>query len=134
MNSLVETTSSILSFRGPDMVRSASKPHSRMTLADIKENAEVVRNMIKGRPFYLIIVAEETADFTVEAREYVDPVLEPLKKAEAIVVRSLAHRILGTLYARTRRKNHPIRMFGTEWEAMEWIDSLRAKEAVPIAK
>jgi hypothetical protein len=90
---------------------------------------ETVKHLIQGRQFYLLIVTEETAIYTKEAREYIHTETEELKKGEAIVVTSLAHRILGTYYARTRRKHHPIRLFPTEWEALEWIDSLRAKEA-----
>lgn len=129
MSTFIETTSTILSFEGPDLVRSVSKPGSELTIESILDNAEAVRKLINGRRFYLIIVTEETATYTKEAREYMDPVTEPLKKAEAIVVTSLAHRILATFYARTRRKHHPIRIFPTEWEALQWIDSLRAREA-----
>lgn len=129
MNTSVETTASIISFEEPDLVRSISKPQTELTLDCVLENSEAAKNMVKGQPFYLIIVTEETATYTKEAREYIHPELELLKKGEAIVVTSLPHRILGTYYARTRRKHHAIRLFATEWEALEWIDSLRAREA-----
>lgn len=128
MNTFVETASSILSFEEPDLVRSVSKPDSEMTLECLLENAETVKELVKGQPFYLLIVTEETATYTKEAREYIHPVTESLKKGEAIVVRSLALRILGTFYARTRRKHHPIRLFSTVYEALEWIESLRERE------
>jgi len=128
MNTFVETTTSIISFEEPDLVRSVSKPESEMTLECLLENAETVKGLVRGRKFYLLIVTEETAIYTKEAREYIHTDTEQLKKGEAIVVRSLAHRILGTFYARTRRKHHPIRLFPTVWEALEWIESLRARE------
>lgn len=128
MNTSVETPSNIISFEEPDLVCSVSKPNSDLTLECVMEGLALIREMVNGKPFYLIIVTENTATYEKEAREYIDPDLEPLKKAEAIVVNSLANRILGTFYARTRRKSHPIRLFPTEWEAREWIDSLRAKE------
>ena len=128
MNTSTETSATILSFEEPDLVRSVSKPDTDMTLDCVMEDAAIIKDMVKGKPFYLLIVTEDTATYDKEAREYIDPELEPLKKAEAIVVSSLANRMLGTFYARTRRKHHPIRLFPTTWEALEWIDSLRAKE------
>ncbi len=128
MNTSVETTCSILSFEEPDLVRSISKPNTDMQLEHILENSDVVHNLVAGRRYFLIIIGHETSTYSKEAREYVDERIEPLKKAEALVVQALPLRMLATFYARTRRKHHPIRIFATEWEAIEWIDSLRQKE------
>lgn len=128
MSTFVETTCSILSFEEPDLVRSVSKPNTDMQLEQLLENADAVHRLVDGRRYYLIIVGHETATYSKEAREYVDERIEPLKKGEALVVQSLALRMIAMFYARTRRKHHPIRIFPTEWEALEWIDSLRAKE------
>ncbi len=128
MNTSVETTCSIISFEEPDLVRSISKPNTDMSLEHIIENADVVHHMMGGRRYYLIIIGHETSTYSKEAREYVDDRIEPLKKAEALVVQALPLRMLAMFYARTRRKHHPIRIFATEWEAVEWIESLRQKE------
>jgi len=127
MSATLESSCSIVSFEEPDLVRSVSKPNTEMGLEAIIENAELVRQLVQGRPYFLLIVADETATYEREAREYMDTELELLKKGEALVVTSLGHRILATFYARTRRRHHPIRVFGTEWEAMEWIESERAR-------
>lgn len=128
MNVSVETTCSIISFEEPDLVRSVSKPNTEMYLEQIIENADVVCELIAGKGYYLMIVGDETATYSKEAREYVDDRIEPFKKGEALVVQALSLRMLAMFYARTRRRHHPIRIFATEWEALEWIDSLREKE------
>jgi hypothetical protein len=128
MNAVIETTCSILYYEEPDLIRSVSKPGTEMDIDGIKENIEAAKQLTGERQYYVIIITEETATYTKEAREYKDPIIEARKKAEALVVTSLPHRILGTFYARTRRRHHPIRLFATEAEALEWIDSLRARE------
>jgi hypothetical protein len=128
MSTFIETSVSIITHEEPDLIRSESKPNAEVTRAGVLEDAEVVMQLSKGKPYYLIIVANETATYDKESREYIHKETEGLKKAEALVARSLAHRILGTFYARTRRKHHPIRLFATEWEAVVWIESLRDNE------
>jgi hypothetical protein len=76
----------------------------------------------------VLFISDETATYTKEAREYMDNDLEQLKKAEALVVTSLGHRIIANFYTRTRRRHHPVRVFATDWEAVEWINSLRERE------
>jgi len=128
MNASIETRCSVLYFEEPDLIRSVSKPGVEMDLDGIKENVEACKQLTGDRKYFVIIVTEETSTYTKEAREYKDSVVESRKKAEALVVTSLPNRILGTFYARTRRRHHPIRLFATEAEALEWIDSLRARE------
>lgn len=128
MSTFAETSCSILSFEEPDLLRSVSKPHVEMTLEGIIENAEAVRDLIKGMPYYVLFISDDTATYTNEAREYIDYDLENLKKAEALVVTSLGHRIIANFYTRTRRRHHPVRVFATDWEAVEWINSLRERE------
>jgi hypothetical protein len=128
MNSTIETRCSVLHFEEPDLLRSISKPGLEMDIDGILENIEASKQLTGDRKYYVIIITEETATYTKEAREYKDASVESRKKAEAIVVTSLPNRILGTFYARSRRKNHPIRLFATEAEALEWIESLRARE------
>ena len=128
MNTFPETSCSILSFEEPDLLRSASKPGVEMTLESVKEDTKAVKDLIKGAPYYLLFISDTTATYTKEAREYMDNDLEQLKKAEALVVNSLGHRIIANFYTRTRRRHHPIRVFATDLEAREWINSLRERE------
>jgi hypothetical protein len=128
MSITIETKKSVISFEEPDLVRSITKPHAEMEFEDILESAEAVKQLVSGNPYFLVIITDETATYSKESREHMDSELEPLKKGEALVVTSLSHRILAVFYARTRRRHHPIRVFATEWEALEWIASVRAKE------
>lgn len=120
----------MLHFEEPDLIRSVSKPEMEMNLDGVMENIEASKQLTDNRQYYVIIITDETATYTKEAREYKDPHVEAKKKAEALVVTSLPNRILGTFYARSRRRNHPIRLFSTEADALDWIESLRARERV----
>jgi ribosomal protein S6 len=57
--------------------------------------------------------------------EYGDARFEAIKKGEAIVVKTLAHRILARGIVQARRGKYPISIFNTETEAIAWFDSLR---------
>lgn len=129
MSTFIETSCFILSYEEPDLVRSVSKPNAETTLKEVLESTDILRQLVQGQRFFLLIVTEDSATYDKDAREYMDAELEALKKGEALVVTSLGHRILAAFYARTRRRHHPIRVFGTEWEALEWIASEREKSA-----
>jgi hypothetical protein len=59
---------------------------------------------------------------TIEAKKIIATF--PKKKAEAILISSLSHRILGNFYLKITQQinpSHPIKLFNDEEEAVNWL-------------
>lgn len=91
-------------------------------LLEAKRQYEVALELTKGKD-YLVLVNTEgaTVQPTKEAQEYLIKVNKRI--AEAIVVESLAMRILSRFYVRGI-KSHPVKVFKTRDQAVEWLLAL----------
>ncbi|MGL4597960.1 MAG: hypothetical protein ACRCYO_10540 [Bacteroidia bacterium] len=74
------------------------------------------------KPFYVLVDMREVADISAEAREYVAG-KESAKyhSAMAMVVSSMAARILGNVYIRMNRPERPTKLFNDIDAAHVWL-------------
>ena len=91
-------------------------------------NIERTLECVSGKGFYHLLVADPTTHVTVEVRNYHHEEFESLKLAEAIVLKSLAHRILTTGLLAVRKHRYPTKIFDCESEALKWFNELRKTE------
>lgn len=120
----IVTPSALIIIDG-DVVSTYTNPDSEFSGEDADKNIEAIWELIKDKKICHLIVPDPTTHVTVEAREYTNPKFESVKKAEAIVIKTLAHRLLAQFYLAARRgKSYPVRIFDSEIEAKKWFASL----------
>jgi hypothetical protein len=77
-----------------------------------------------GRAYLLVIYSEDNM-FSKEAREYTaSNEVSKILKADALVIKGLALRIIGNGYLRINKPNRPTRLFNSESEAVNWLKSI----------
>ncbi|MFN4233630.1 MAG: hypothetical protein ACK4IK_02360 [Bacteroidia bacterium] len=89
-------------------------------LPDSKEHYEIVKSIFKGNPGYVITESGVNSTVTKEVREFVNSI-PPITKAEAIVVNSLAQRIISNFIIKFHAPGRKIKVFNNLNDAVEWI-------------
>ena len=88
-------------------------------LEEAKRQYEVALELTKGKDYLVLINTEgDTVQPTKEAQEYL--IKADKRIAEAIIVESLAMRILSRFYVR-RINTHSVKVFKTRDQAVEWL-------------
>lgn len=73
------------------------------------------------KPSLLVIYSEDNT-FTKEAREYTaSKEVSDVLKADALVIKGLAMRIIGNGYLKINKPNRPTRLFNSKEEAIDWL-------------
>ena len=102
---------------------------------EVKANVELnVKDLSENYELYRQIMNEDTADFLVifgpnsmagkEARdEFASQYRSRIKRKEALVLQSLAHRIMAQFYITFYRPEHPTKIFTKEEDALTWLRS-----------
>ena len=99
-----------------------------ITLKDAEEQYEALRSRYNGKTKYRILV--EPGRYTSvsgEARQFsTDPERNAMTAANAVLVRSLAHRIvINFLINFIQKQNMKMRMFDSKDKAIEWLLSVK---------
>jgi hypothetical protein len=89
-------------------------------------NVESVWQFIKDKSIYHVIIPDPTTHITVDVKNYKNEMFVSVKRAEALVIRSLAHRILAKAFMSAGNRPYPIRIFDCESDALAWFDKLRS--------
>ena len=119
-------TTSALVIIDDDLVITYVNPDCEFSDESARENFDAIYDTIRNRKVFHLVVPDPSSLVTVEAREYMNPRFEELKKGEALVIKTLGHRILAQFYMLARKeKDYPIRIFDSEQAATDWFDSLR---------
>jgi hypothetical protein len=100
-----------------------------LTLEKIKEAVELGNEQMEYQKYFTIVNTQNIyGSITSEAKEYLakDPVLNDLLLGEAVIVNSLANRILIRSYQFVNKPLHPSKIFKTEIAGIKWLESLGA--------
>lgn len=111
-----------------DLVKTYLNADVEFTDESANENVEAIWDLIKNRKVYHLVVPDSTTLVTVEAHQYRNPRFESIKKGEALVIKTLGHRILAKAYMAVRKNGYPVRIFENEQDALKWFGSMRSKE------
>lgn len=98
-----------------------------VTLQDSEEQYEILRSRYDGKTKYRILVEPgRYTTITKEAREFSTiPERNAMTLANAVIVRSLAHRIIiNFLINFMQKQNMRMRMFDSKDKAIEWLLAL----------
>lgn len=121
----VVTSSSLIVVDG-DVVTSYLNPNCEFNDESARENIDAIWELIKDERVFHLLVPDPTTHVTVETKDYLNPPFEALKKGEALIIKTLAHRLLAKFYLLARKdKQYPIRIFENEKDAMDWFNTLR---------
>jgi len=70
----------------------------------------------------LMVIYEEDNTFSKENREYIaSDTVSAIIKADALVIKGLALRIIGNGYLRINKPNRPTRLFNSATDALAWL-------------
>jgi hypothetical protein len=105
-------------------------------LDDSKENFKAMMEISESKPYAVLVDARVHCSITKEAMEHsTRPESSTNLIANAIMVDSLANRILGNFLIRMSRNHAPTKLFTEEQKALEWLHEMIKKEKIkkPIA-
>ncbi len=91
---------------------------------DILEILWVIDQIAKGRHVKHLVVINEFTQFSVEAKQLLATEISKRKNKillEAIVVRSLANRIIESYYIQQIKDLFPVKLFSSILEAKKWL-------------
>ena len=110
-----------------DVLKTYINPDTELDEEDANENIRLIWDIVKNRKYYHVIVPDPSAHITLEVASYRHHDFDSVKKAEALVIKTLAHRLLAQFYLKTRKgKNYPVRIFENENDARAWFETLRS--------
>ena len=94
------------------------------------EDAQNIVNVLKkikiDQKCFVLLVVEDGASFTKEARAFVaSHEVSNIAAADAFVIQSLALKILMNGYLKFNKPNRPTKFFNTEEKALEWLHELK---------
>ncbi|MEO6883929.1 MAG: hypothetical protein ABI199_07880 [Bacteroidia bacterium] len=91
-------------------------------VAQVKEQHEAALMLTEGKKYAVLIDARATISASPEARAYgALPELYPNILAQAILVNSLANKLMGNFYIKFNKPPVPAQLFQTEKAAMDWL-------------
>lgn len=95
-----------------------------MTPEDALKHIDAAVKLCRGkkRPF-LVDVSHAQGTYSIEAMKKLakDPGIVAIRAAQAIIVTSLPNRLLVNFYIRFQKPKNPVKVFGSEKEAVEWL-------------
>jgi hypothetical protein len=100
------------------------RDHVTVELEDSMEQLDFLKSKFDGvNKIPVLVESGRYTDITPEAREFsARPESNSMTLASAVIVRTLAHRIIiNFLINRTRRQNLKMRMFTDKKEAIKWL-------------
>lgn len=96
------------------------------TLNDSKEYVIAVDQLTNGIPHLILKIPGEHASVDSESRSFMaTPEAMRCSIADAIVVKSMAQRIIGNFYIKFDKPDKPVRLFNNIEEAEKWLFSFK---------
>jgi len=105
------------------IIRVEMKNDIQLTPEDLDENMKFYKEILgnKESGLFLLVFAREGSS-SKEAREkFASPERAAIKKAEALVISTMSHRIESNFYKNFFDPKHPVRLFDTEEKATKWL-------------
>lgn len=97
-------------------------PNTSIVIDDVDEILKFVEELGEERKYLNLYEFTENADVDVEVRNWAaDSGGNKQTIADAIVIKSLAHKILGNFYLNFHKPVKPTRLFMKKEEAIKWL-------------
>jgi len=96
--------------------------NAQIDVSQVKEQCEAALKLTKGEKYAVLVDARASLTATPEARSFgALPELYPNIIAQAILVTSLANKLMGNFYIKFNKPPVPAQLFKTEKGAMDWL-------------
>lgn len=126
----IEHISATIRLRENGIVFFKLKEDAVVDLEEAKEIYNITMALTRGEKYSSLVDARATISLSKEAREWsAKPELHINLIAQAIIVSSLANRIIANFIIKFNRAKAPMRLFSTEEKALEWLN-----DQIEIAK
>lgn len=123
-----------LRFIEDKILRIHIKRNVELEVVDMDELLAVYSNLLAERKVPFLVVFDEFAHITQDARAMIaNENRSHFKVKEAVVVKSLSQRLLINFVINYHTTSHPTRLFNSEEKAMEWISQSVSHEIIPEA-
>ena len=120
----VQAANATLYFDGEFLMKGVLKDEVELELSDVIEQRKICTDLTAGKPHVVLAIVGAETTATKESREYAARHPAPGRIAEAIVVKSLAVRLMGNIYINYHKPNIPTRMFNNEVDAVKWLQEM----------
>ena len=118
----VETRISFIEKLNNGIIRVEIKPDILLEPKDLEENYIAYTQQLDVKNGLFQLVFNPGGEANVEARiKYANKDRSKIKKAEAIVIETLAHRLGANFYKKKFKPTHPVEIFTEEQEALDWL-------------
>lgn len=120
----IQTLTCVIETPEPGIIVVRYHDNITVEISDLKRDLELVDYLSGAKEFKRMIVAGEYSDITTEARKHYEAQSRLWQHRiikEAIVVKSMAHRILAMGYMSVTKTYFPIRVFVSENDAINWL-------------
>ena len=108
-----------------NMVHIRIHPKVHLDREDMLEINTTKFKMVGEKKYTVLFVPGKQATISKEAREISSfPVITRNAIAKAIVVKTLAHRLIGNFFIKTQKPAHKTKLFDSEEKAIEWLDKM----------
>ncbi len=123
---LLRTEKLYIEFTEDDIVRVVIEPNAHIEHEDLDRNHEIFKENLKQRrvPFIIIFGKFSTSD--KQSREkFAHEERANYKLMEALVLNTLAHKLVANFHVNFYSPKYPTRIFATEKAAIKWIQENR---------
>lgn len=118
-----------IEFYAPDLVLYHYKPQTHLTWPMLQQVAKEANELTGYKKCYMCSVIGEGLTIDKEARDNgTKPEIQAYTKAAAIVLNSLAHRIIANFIVKVQRPPVPTRSFNTLEDGLGWLNRLKIQE------
>jgi len=125
----IETSSAFIGMIKEDILCIRFKPNVMLDLEQLSENRRAIFDLIKNRKVYILSVPYNDTLITKEFREtFTIGEARDFKKAEAVVITSLAQNLLAKNVKQRAPLDYPLETFNDEVKALQWLGCLKEEE------
>lgn len=113
-----------------DVLTVRIKEDTEVTLELMKEMLDSAVEFTEKKPYYAIVDLSKNISDTPESRNYyATSPHRQYRKADALIVNSLAVRMLANFFLKFNKPSVPTQIFSKEADAIHWIHQLKKKES-----
>ncbi|NOQ72077.1 MAG: hypothetical protein GQ574_08755 [Crocinitomix sp.] len=106
-----------------DIVHIFYKGDTYLEIEDFKEGIQTYITFAQGQKLKILVEIGKFAGASAEARKFAQD-NNPEALAEAIIIHSLAQRVLAKFYIIFHHSDHPVRVFVDKEKGIEWLNSI----------
>ena len=118
----IKTATGSVSFQEEGIVRYQIDQTDEITLQNVEEFLEAVRNLGDGKAFCNLVIMKEFIQVGEDARKYAAGEESNIYTiADAFVIDSIGLKIVGNFYIRYNKPVRPTRIFNNEADALVWL-------------